>query len=147
MTDAELQSLVESISITDFERPFEHQATFNRRLRTTGGRYLLATHNLEINPRMLTDFDEATLIGVIQHELIHYHLHMQGLPHQHRDQAFKQELARTGALRFAPAQPQTAKWHYCCANGHDIYRNRRMNVKRYVCGKCRASLKLMNPNG
>ncbi|RRG18504.1 SprT family protein [Weissella viridescens] len=147
MTDEELQSLVEQISLSDFERPFAHRAIFNRRLRSTGGRYLLATHNIEINLKMLTDFDDETLRGVIQHELIHYHMHTQGLPHQHRDRAFKEELARTGALRFAPAKPETAKWHYQCANGHDIYRNRRMNVNRYVCGKCRARLKLMNQNG
>ena len=38
MTDEELQRLVEQLSLTAFQRPFTHQATFNRRLRTTGGR-------------------------------------------------------------------------------------------------------------
>lgn len=51
---------------------------FNRRLRTTGGRYVLLTHNLEINPLMIEEFDEQNLIGVIKHELVHYHNHIQG---------------------------------------------------------------------
>lgn len=40
----ELQSLVEDISLEFFEQSFNHTASFNRRLRTTGGRYLLQTH-------------------------------------------------------------------------------------------------------
>ena len=85
MTDSELQALVEQVSLADFGRPFVHKATFNRRLRTTGGRYVLQTHNLEINPLMIEEFDEQNLIGVIKHELVHYHNHIQGLPYQHKD--------------------------------------------------------------
>ena len=33
-----------------FQKPFLHQATFNRRLKTTGGRYHLASHHLDFNP-------------------------------------------------------------------------------------------------
>ena len=47
MTDSELQALVEQVSLADFGRPFVHKATFNRRLRLTGGRYVLQTHNLK----------------------------------------------------------------------------------------------------
>ena len=46
MTDQALQTLVEKISIVFFQKPFLHQATFNRRLKTTGGRYHLASHHL-----------------------------------------------------------------------------------------------------
>ena len=41
----ELQTLVEETSLEYFRQPFNHQATFNNRLRTTGGRYHLGTHN------------------------------------------------------------------------------------------------------
>ena len=54
MTNQELQQLVEQISIEQFGQPFEHKTRFNKRLRTTGGRYLLATHDIEINPLMLS---------------------------------------------------------------------------------------------
>ena len=48
MTQEELQQLVEEISLKSFQRPFKHQAMFNPRLRTTGGRYHLNDHHLDL---------------------------------------------------------------------------------------------------
>lgn len=56
MTDQELQRLIERISIEAFQVPFRHTASFNSRLRSTGGRYMLETHNIEINPHIATDY-------------------------------------------------------------------------------------------
>ena len=149
MTNAELQQLVEKLSVADFGRPFQHQATFNRRLRTTGGRYVLQTHNLEINPLMIEEFNEDTLIGVIKHELVHYHNHIQGLPYQHKDRYFQSELQRIAGLKYAPAtskakvrQQPKHLWVYTCKNGHEINRQRRINELRYVCGICGAPIRL-----
>ena len=50
MTDDELKKLIESVSFDAFGKPFIHIARFNRRLRTTGGRYMLSDHSIEINP-------------------------------------------------------------------------------------------------
>lgn len=141
MTDEELQGLVEKCSLDFFDKPFQHQAYFNGRLRTTGGRYLLKTHAIEINPLMLSEFDETTLVGIIKHELVHYHNHLSGIPYQHHHPAFKLELMRVGGLRFAP---QTSKariqakhyWVYKCTNEHQLLRQRRFDTERYVCGKC-----------
>ncbi|MGG5830943.1 hypothetical protein ACQ4LK_11240, partial [Bacillus pumilus] len=36
------------ISEQFFGKAFRHQAVFNDRLKTTGGRYLLGTHNLSL---------------------------------------------------------------------------------------------------
>lgn len=44
-----LQKLVETTSLDHFNQPFKHKAYFNSRLRTTGGRYVLSTHHIEIN--------------------------------------------------------------------------------------------------
>lgn len=55
MNDQALQGLVEKISSEDFGRKFKHRAFFNGRLRTTGGRYRLKDHDIEINPKMLTE--------------------------------------------------------------------------------------------
>ncbi len=49
MDDRQLQLWVEQISLTSFGLPFEHQARFNRRLRSTGGRYFTRTHDIEIS--------------------------------------------------------------------------------------------------
>lgn len=51
MNDQALQRLVEKISSEDFGRKFKHRAFFNGRLRTTGGRYRLQDHDIEINPK------------------------------------------------------------------------------------------------
>ncbi|VDG31360.1 hypothetical protein MUDAN_DOGOELCO_03208 [Lactiplantibacillus mudanjiangensis] len=149
MTNTELQHLVEQLSLTVFKRPFKHQATFNARLRTTGGRYQLESHNIDINPKMLTDFDEAILIGVIKHELCHYHLHLAGRGYRHRDRAFKQLLAHVGGSRYAPtpktgAAARPAKYVYQCQDCGQTYpRKRRLDTKRYTCGRCHGPIKLM----
>ena len=53
MNNDELQQLTEMIAMNFFGKHFKHQIYFNSRLRSTGGRYLLETHNLEINPKQL----------------------------------------------------------------------------------------------
>lgn len=148
MTDAQLQQLVVQISTRDFHQPFRHRAYFNARLRTTGGRYQLASHNIDINPKMLTDFDEATLVGVIKHELCHYHLHLAGGGYRHRDADFKRLLAQVGGSRYAPTpkkRPQRViRYAYQCQRcGLVYYRQRRMNTQRYTCGRCRGPIKLV----
>lgn len=148
MTDAELQQLVEQISLTAFQRPFKHRATFNHRLRSSGGRYLLASHDIQLNPKMLTDFDQATLVGVIKHELCHYHLHLTGRGYQHRNPDFKCLLAAVGGSRYAPAPKQprvtTQRYVYQCQRCGQLYRRkRRMNPARYRCGRCRGPIKLV----
>ncbi|MBC8923816.1 SprT family protein, partial [Escherichia coli] len=47
MNQAELQRHMEEVSLQFFQKEFRHQAVFNARLRTTGGRYLLKSHNIE----------------------------------------------------------------------------------------------------
>lgn len=148
MTDQQLQVLVQQISQVSFGRPFQHQARFNTRLRTTGGRYLLQNHQIEINPKMLSEHDEATLVGVIKHELCHYHLHLMQSGYQHKDPEFKQLLQAVGGSRFAPApakrqRPKRRYLYQCLACGQEYPRVRRIDVSRYVCSKCHGHLKLM----
>lgn len=96
MTNQELQNLVERWSQESFGRPFLHQAVFNRRLKTTGGRYHLGDHHIDINPLMLEEYDLATLKQVVLHELCHYHLHLTGRGFGHRDRDFKALLMQVG---------------------------------------------------
>lgn len=137
MTQNELQVLVMQISKKYFGLPFKHIARFNTRLKTTGGRYLLASHDLEFNFKManLPEFE-----GIIKHELVHYHLHIKQRGYQHKDLDFKKLLAQVGGSRFAPSlkQGQTTRyfWLYCCENGHNIPRKRRFQEKNYCCGQC-----------
>ncbi|PLS01407.1 SprT family protein [Neobacillus cucumis] len=148
MEQRELQLLVEKISLDFFGRHFLHMALFNPRLRSTGGRYLLGTHNIEINKKYLEQLGEEELIGIIKHELCHYHLHLEGRGYQHKDQDFKLLLQKVGAPRFCNQLPErTAKRTskriliYQCTNCKLTYKRRRsINTSRYVCGKCRGKL-------
>ncbi|KRN27209.1 hypothetical protein IV38_GL000701 [Lactobacillus selangorensis] len=119
---------------------------FNNRLKTTGGRYHLQDHHIDINPKMYQVFGMPVLVGIIKHELCHYHLHLTGRGYRHRDRDFKQLLKQVGGSRYAPALPTTkAKqptYLYICTEcGQRYTRHRRMNTRRYVCGKCRGKLR------
>lgn len=143
MTNQELQNLVERWSQESFGRPFLHQAVFNRRLKTTGGRYHLGDHHIDINPLMLEEYDLATLKQVVLHELCHYHLHLTGRGFGHRDRDFKALLMQVGGAG-TPADFQgpapggvVVRYRYRCTGcGLIIGRNRRFNLACFVCRRC-----------
>jgi SprT-like protein len=147
MEEAQLQQLVEEVSIQYFHKLFRHKASFNRRLRTTGGRYLLRSHNIEFNPHYYEAFGKDELVEVIKHELCHYHLHLEGKGYQHRDVDFRRLLQEVGAPRFCKTIPgvrtkkQTAQYEYKCVSCSAKYmRKRRIDTNRYVCGRCKGKL-------
>jgi SprT-like protein len=147
LNDAQLQGLVESISIKFFEKEFNHKAYFNARLRTTGGRYLLLSHNIEVNRRYYEQQGLEEIEGIIKHELCHYHLHIEGKGYKHGDRDFKELLQKVGAPRFCSplakeiSRKKTFHSYECEGCGHFYLRQRRIDLKRYVCGKCKGSLK------
>jgi SprT-like protein len=148
MKNNELQELVKKISSDLFGKPFRHQAYFNPKLRSTGGRYLLGTHNIEINKKYLDQLGEDELKGIIKHELCHYHLHLEGKGYQHRDYDFKLLLKKVGAPRFCNQLPEAPKKKaskklliYECTSCHIQYKRKRtINTSKYVCGKCSGKL-------
>lgn len=147
MNEKELQILVEQISLKYFERPFLHQVKINKRMRTTGGRYFLGDHHIEINSHFLEREYHTALIGIIKHELTHYHLHLLGRGYQHRNRDFKNLLARVGGSRYAPdiglRRKKKINYVYRCQNCGLLYqRVRKINTKRYFCGKCGGKLYL-----
>lgn len=147
MKQETLQKWVEEISISSFKKPFLHKAVFNSRLRTTGGRYHLKTHDLDFNSKILTELGKETFIGIIKHELCHYHLHLEGKGYQHVDVDFKQLLLEVGGLRFTPPlevrKEEVFRWEYVCLGCKMmIYRQRRFNVEKYICSKCHNHFKL-----
>jgi len=148
MTDQHLHNLVVKISAEQFHKPFRHRAFFNPRLRTTGGRYMLRSHNIEINRKYFEQLGEQELIGIIKHELCHYHLHLEGKGYKHRDKDFRELMKQVGAPRFCSMLPEEKKKSlqqriviYQCSNCKmEYHRKRSMNTERYVCGKCRGKL-------
>ena len=145
MTNQELQLLVEKVSLNFFKKPFLHKASFNRRLKTTGGRYHLEGHGLDFNPRIWELYGEEELIAVIKHELCHYHLHLEGKGYQHKDAAFKKLLKDTGGSRYAPPLVDVLYQVYECQNcGAQIKRRKKLNTQRFGCGRCKGKLKWLN---
>lgn len=146
MTDADLTQLVRDVSQTYFHRPFTHAALFNPRLRTTGGRYHLGDHHLDFNPKVLVYYDQNVLIGLIKHELCHYHLHLSGQPYQHRSPVFKHWLQQVQGLRYTPPFPQAGQklvLYQCQGCQILYYRRRRLDVTKYICRKCGGRLKFI----
>ena len=144
MNEHELQQLTQEISRSSFHREFTHKITYNRRLRSSGGRYLLKTGNIEINPLVEQELGIEALIGVIKHELCHYHLHQTGGGYRHRDADFKRLLHQVGGSRFVERMKEPNFIYECTACHHRYPRMRKMNTNRYVCGKCRGKLILLD---
>ena len=144
MNEHELQQLTEEISRASFHREFTHKITYNKRLRSSGGRYLLKTGNIEINPLVEQELGVEALVGVIKHELCHYHLHQTGGGYRHRDADFKRLLHQVGGSRFVERMKEPNFIYECTACHHRYPRMRKMNTNRYVCGKCRGKLILLD---
>ena len=149
LSNKQLQELVELVSSCFFNLPFNHEATFNSRLRTTGGRYHLATHHLDFNPKVYEKLGFEEFIKVIKHELCHYHLHLLGMGYRHRDADFKNWLAWTGGSRFVPNMEENKKTYnytYECIICHQTFkRQRRVSIKKYRC-PCGGMLQKKKPS-
>ncbi|MGG1662802.1 SprT family protein [Brevibacillus sp. NRS-1366] len=148
MTDQELQILVEEISSQFFATPFRHQARFNSRLRTTGGRYLLRSHDIELNPRHLKEHGLEELTAIIKHELCHYHLHLAKRGYRHADRDFQVLLKQVGGSRYCQQVGNgrtSLPYRYelvCRECGMSYKRKRKMNPAKYRCGRCSGKLAL-----
>ncbi|TDL30510.1 SprT family protein [Jeotgalibacillus sp. S-D1] len=152
MDQQAIQNLVENTSLEFFNKPFRHKAFFNTRLRTTGGRYMLASHNIELNIHYLHEHGRDELIGIIKHELCHYHLHIEGKGFKHRDRDFRELIKEVSAPRFCtplPSQevkkrPVRKRHVYQCSICEQRFvRKVRMNLTKYVCGKCKGPLRYL----
>lgn len=146
MDEQKLKQWVDEISREWFGKPYIDEVMMNNRLRTTGGRYIPKYRRIELNPKYLEELGEEEFIGIIKHELCHYHLHIEGKGYQHRDHDFRMLLKQTNSPRHCqplPSKQQNRQVHeYECQSCQKTYqRLRRVNVKRYRCGKCKGKLK------
>ncbi|RDW17184.1 SprT family protein [Oceanobacillus arenosus] len=139
-----LYNLVDKLSVEFFDKPFEHDVEFNHRLRTTGGRYIPAKKLIQLNPKYVTEMDNNEFIGIIKHELCHYHLHIEGKGYKHIDPEFKVLLRKTGSPRHCkplPSQKRTYRYLYKCKQCNQEYKRvRRVDLNKYRCGKCNGNL-------
>ena len=143
-----LTDYVKQVSIEDFGKHFKHQAQWNTRLRSTGGRFFPKDGHLDFNPKVYQELGLEVFRKIVRHELCHYHLYFEGKGYQHKDLAFKQLLKEVDGLRFVPplsSSNQTPSLVYACQSCQQIYqRKRKIDTKRYRCGLCRGKLLLLN---
>ena len=143
-----LTDYVKQVSLEDFRKPFKHQAQWNTRLRSTGGRFFPKDGNLDFNPKVYQELGLEVFRKIVRHELCHYHLYFEGKGYQHKDLAFKQLLKEVDGLRFVPplsSSNQKPSLIYVCQSCQQIYqRKRKIDTKRYRCGLCRGKLLLLN---
>ena len=144
LEEAQLFNLVDTLSSEFFGKPYLDRVVFNYRLRTTGGRYIPKYRLIELNPKYYREASYEEFVGIIKHELCHYHLHIEGKGYQHRDPEFKQLLKETNSPRFCKPLPSHNKhlYEYVCVSCNHVYKRKiRMNEKRYRCGICNGKLK------
>ena len=143
-----LTDYVKQVSIEDFGKHFKHQAQWNTRLRSTGGRFFPKDGHLDFNPKVYQELGLEVFRKIVRHELCHYHLYFEGKGYQHKDLAFKQLLKEVDGLRFVPplsSANQNPSLVYTCQTCQQIYqRKRKIDTKRYRCGLCRGKLLLLN---
>lgn len=140
----ELHNLVHHVSNKYFGKPFLDKVVFNQRLRTTGGRYIPGERRIELNPKYMHEMDMDEVVGIIKHELCHYHLHIEGKGYKHGDNDFKELLKKTGSPRHCkilPSMENREKHIYVCNRCNRVYKRiRRINLTKYRCGKCKGKL-------
>ena len=138
-----LTEYVQEVSREDFGRPFRHEARWNPRLRTTGGRFFPKDGHLDFNPKMVEAHGLALFRKIVRHELCHYHLFFEKKGYRHGDRDFKNLLQEVGGLRFAPQIEERVQsfHHYSCQScGQPYQRRRRINTQKYRCGRCHGHL-------
>ncbi|MER0122684.1 SprT family protein [Streptococcus sp. ZJ93] len=139
-----LTEYVQQVSREDFGKEFRHEAHWNRRLKTTGGRFFPRDGHLDFNPRYY-EADSKIFRKIVRHELCHYHLYFEKKGYRHRDRDFKELLQAVDGVRYAPplASFDTIFYLYSCQKCGQIYpRKRRIDTTKYCCSKCRGRLKL-----
>ena len=143
-----LTDYVKQVSLEDFGKIFKHQAQWNTRLRSTGGRFFPKDGHLDFNPKVYQELGLEVFRKIVRHELCHYHLYFEGKGYQHKDLAFMQLLKEVDGLRFVPplsSSNQKPSLVYACQSCQQIYqRKRKIDTKRYRCGLCRGKLLLLN---
>ena len=72
-----LTNYVRQVSLEDFGKEFRHTASWNKRLRSTGGRFFPKDGHLDFNPKIYEQFGLETFRKIVRHELCHYHLYFE----------------------------------------------------------------------
>ena len=111
-----LTEYVKRVSWEDFGLSFKHKAVWNKRLKSSGGRFFPKDGHLDFNPHLYEAYGLDVFRKIVRHELCHYHLYFAQKGYRHQDRDFKELLAAVGGLRYAPKMAKTqACYTYICS--------------------------------
>lgn len=123
-----------------------HTIRVNARIKNSAGRMIVALDRetgeatsiqaIEIGESMIINYlltgDLKKLIGVIQHELVHYALFKLGLPYDDSDDYFIQECSKRD-IPLVIEDIVEVGHVYTCEYSHKHVRARRLDVNRRIC--------------
>ncbi len=141
-----LTEYVKQVSLEDFGKEFQHQAVWNTRLRSTGGRFFSKDGHLDFNPKLYEEYGLEVFRKIVRHELCHYHLYFEKKGYKHGDRDFKMLLKQVDGLRYAPTSKLATKslTYQCQVCGQLYQRKRHIHLEKYRCGKCHGRLVLLS---
>lgn len=120
----------------------------NGRLKRALGTYYQKYDNNELIPssinlskNLFEYHDESTIIDVLKHELIHYALHVKGLPYDDNDYEFINTCNRLG-VSLTNTIKYKGKIHVfsCKCEGKEFLEKRKFKNGTYRCKKCKGDL-------
>ena len=107
---------------------------------------MLSDHSMEINPLVFEIYGMEELVGVVKHELCHYHLHIEGKGYRHRDADFRKLVKGNifpkvlQAAYYKGNKSRVFLLYKCKSCGLEYKRKRRMDIRKYRCGKCAGAI-------
>lgn len=115
----------------------------NSRLKSTFGRFVYngttrTPLRVEISKNYIEYQEQVTVLETLRHELIHYALFVQNLPHRDGDAVFEAELKKWGSHSTGTVKYRGKIVQYACTGcGHTFNRKKRYSSKkRYISGCC-----------
>lgn len=124
-----------------FDLELRVSITINPRLTRALGRYVSRGSeplSVELSKQLLENHSKAEVYDVLNHELVHYSLHMLGLPNDDRDRAFINACNRLGVSLTNSIKTQTVRLYQCDCRVHRS--QKRVMVSRVRCKHCNSRL-------
>lgn len=139
-----LKEFAKDFTQTHYGVDFHIPIKMNGRLTTTLGRFLRTptkSVQIELSKRLLENYDEEEILGILKHELIHFALFELGRPHLDGEVLFEMELEKHGAPRTNQIGHRGKVHVYQCGScGKEMYRVKRFQEKKYVTLCCKAKI-------
>lgn len=149
----DLNNLFDIYNKKYFENKLEKiDIVWNNRIYRTIGRYIKYRDNkikprIEISKKYIEYYPEE-ITNILVHEMIHHKY-----PEEKHSKIFIKEMNRLNIefeelnIRIKSNQSIPGKYKYICSNkkcNSKTERNKKVNLERYVCGKCGSKILLEN---